>query len=222
MNDPTHDSSAPTSLRQLAAESWLIWSAMAGVIAITVAMFAYVLVDRAAAVWCHRHVASGVERFFDQLTHLGSSEPWLIWGSVLLVICVLLQMWRRASMVGLIVASVGAAGLLVNLFKFIAGRVRPEGYLLHDQFGFELFHTNYHLTSFPSGHSATIAAAMTALFLLWPRPVVLWATMAVLVCASRVVVTAHYPSDVIVGAWVGFSVAFMLNAVSMRWLEPKI
>lgn len=213
MNDLTCDT---TPLRQRAADHWPALAALVGVPAITFAVFSYALFDQPLARWAHTGLPTGVEAFFDRLTQLGSSEPWLIWGGVMLALCIIFRFWRQAAMLGLILASVAASGLFVNFIKWIAGRVRPEGLLVHDQYGFEWFHTNYHLTSFPSGHSATIVAAMTAIALLCPRLIALWATVAILVVASRVAVTAHYPSDVIVGSWIGFTFALMLNAL---WLD---
>jgi membrane-associated phospholipid phosphatase len=54
--------------------------------------------------------------------------------------------------------------------------------------------------SFPSGHTATIVALATALWWLWPRHLLFYILVAAIVAASRIVVGAHYPSDVIAGA----------------------
>ena len=57
--------------------------------------------------------------------------------------------------------------------------------------------------AFPSGHATTAFAAAIAIGALWPklRPV-MW-VYAVAIAVSRVIVTAHHPSDVIAGAIVG-------------------
>jgi undecaprenyl-diphosphatase len=57
--------------------------------------------------------------------------------------------------------------------------------------------------SLPSGHSIDAFAAATAIGALWPwtRPF-MW-TYAVAIAVSRVVLTAHFPSDVMVGAVAG-------------------
>jgi undecaprenyl-diphosphatase len=57
--------------------------------------------------------------------------------------------------------------------------------------------------SFPSGHATTAFAAAIAIGLIWPRlRVWLW-TYALIIAVSRVVILAHYTSDVIAGAVVG-------------------
>jgi undecaprenyl-diphosphatase len=71
--------------------------------------------------------------------------------------------------------------------------------------------------SMPSGHSANVAAAAIAIGALWPktRPV-MW-LFALLIMFSRVVVLAHHPSDVIVGALVGAVGAVLVR----RWFAAR-
>jgi undecaprenyl-diphosphatase len=65
--------------------------------------------------------------------------------------------------------------------------------------------------SLPSGHATTAFAALVAFGTLWPRSRTLWLVYALLIAVSRVVVTAHYPSDVLAGALVGIA-----GAVTVR------
>src|SRR4029077_1597242 len=62
--------------------------------------------------------------------------------------------------------------------------------------------------SFPSGHSATIVALMTALWYLWPQHLLFYILAATIVTASRVVVGAHYLSDVLAGALIAAITTF--------------
>ena len=71
--------------------------------------------------------------------------------------------------------------------------------------------------SLPSGHATTAFAALVAIGTLWPRArTVMW-IYALLIAASRVVVTAHYPSDVFAGAVVGTVGALMVR----RWFALR-
>jgi membrane-associated phospholipid phosphatase len=56
-------------------------------------------------------------------------------------------------------------------------------------------------SGFPSGHAQSICSAMLSLAIIYPplRPAFL--AIAVLVSASRVVIGAHYLSDVMGGVW---------------------
>jgi membrane-associated phospholipid phosphatase len=55
----------------------------------------------------------------------------------------------------------------------------------------------------PSGHAASAVAAAVAVGAVWPRARVAMWIYAAIIMASRVIVLAHHPSDVIVAALVG-------------------
>ena len=55
----------------------------------------------------------------------------------------------------------------------------------------------------PSGHATTAFAALVAIGAIFPQARALMWIYAVLIALSRVVITAHHPSDVIAGAIVG-------------------
>jgi undecaprenyl-diphosphatase len=70
-------------------------------------------------------------------------------------------------------------------------------------FAYEPFSWRPQYASLPSGHTLTAFAALVAIGALFPRArPFLWA-FALLIAVSRIVVTAHYASDVIAGAAVG-------------------
>lgn len=95
------------------------------------------------------------------------------------------------------------AGLLVNILKYIVGRPRPHLLDAVGPFGFKPFDFSYHYVSFPSGHACTAAVLATLLALWFPRyRIVAYAGLA-LIAVSRVLVQAHYPSDVLVGFTIG-------------------
>jgi lipid A 4'-phosphatase len=116
--------------------------------------------------------------------------------------------------------SVAASGLTADLIKIAFGRMRPK-LLFADgggaaAYGFSWWATRADHWSFPSGHATTIAAVMTALYFLWPRHVLAYAMIAVLVASSRIVVTQHYVSDVIMGGFVGVLVTVYVHEVFRR------
>ena len=55
----------------------------------------------------------------------------------------------------------------------------------------------------PSGHATTAFSVLVAFGVLWPRARPVLLVYALLIVVSRVVVTAHYPTDVLAGALVG-------------------
>jgi undecaprenyl-diphosphatase len=68
-------------------------------------------------------------------------------------------------------------------------------------------------SSFPSSHAAMSVAAAMALSRARPGLAPVWWSAAGLMCASRVYVGAHHPSDVAAGAAVGAAVGTISGAL---------
>jgi undecaprenyl-diphosphatase len=107
-----------------------------------------------------------------------------------------------AYRVGFLFMAIAVPGLFTAVVKRLIGRARPfvAG---EDPWTSMLFAWRPDYASFPSGHATTAFAAAVAVGALWPRMRPLMWTYAVAIAISRVVVTAHHPSDVIAGAIVG-------------------
>lgn len=150
--------------------------------------------------------------FFQIITHLGVSTWYLVGSGILFI-----YFYYASAKVFLarqtmyFFCSIAVSGLAVNVIKWLMGRWRPRAFLYEGLYGFEFFGHGYDQTSFPSGHAATICSLAVALFFIAPRLRWLWITLAVLVCLSRVVIWAHFPSDVLMGAYVGIFSAILLR-----------
>jgi len=115
------------------------------------------------------------------------------------------------------------SGLLSILLKWIFGRIRPKGlYNGHDEFGFLLFqnfdmgfvekmkyqfttmlhHTSTY-SSFPSGHTVTVAATFTTLYIFFPRYLYVWLSLALIFASGRILAADHFVADVLAGFVVG-------------------
>lgn len=102
------------------------------------------------------------------------------------------------------------SGLAAQAFKHVFGRARPY---LAEQLGafhFDPFSAKAVLASFPSGHTTSVFAVFLALTLVWPRIGPAFLLIAIPVAVSRVMVGAHYPTDVLAG--------MALGLVSALWL----
>ena len=107
-------------------------------------------------------------------------------------------------------ATVGISGLLAQIVKHLVGRARPPLLSVDGAYHFQGFVMRDALASFPSGHTTSAFAAAVALGYMrpdWRR----WLLAgAVLIGLSRVLVGAHYPSDVVAGAALGSIVSVAL------------
>jgi lipid A 4'-phosphatase len=138
---------------------------------------------------------------YGYLTLFGLVFVALHWGGSLPRLRHLAQRMRALSAVpAFLFLSIAASGLMVDILKVVCGRARPKLLFESDVYGFLWFGWHPDRWSFPSGHSATIVALMTALWYLWPQHLLFYILAAATVAGSRVVVGAHYLGDVLAGA----------------------
>lgn len=116
--------------------------------------------------------------------------------------------WVAAS--AYIFISVGMSGLIVAVLKRFIGRARPVHFEELGAFYFQPF-SNASFASFPSGHSTTSGAFFAAVAIFFPSLRFPALVLAIWLGFTRVLVGAHYPSDVIAGlafgAWYAYFTA---------------
>jgi membrane-associated phospholipid phosphatase len=154
-------------------------------------------VDRPVAHYFEAHTGP-VFRMAALLTGFGEAVWWL--APSLAVFLAGRFVWRNSvSAAGalFVFVSVAVSGILVDIIKVILPRARPGLWFTKGLYGFSYFKFTAAYQSFPSGHAACAAGACTALSLILPRYRIVWIPMGLLIGFSRVVVTAHYVSDVV-------------------------
>jgi membrane-associated phospholipid phosphatase len=115
-----------------------------------------------------------------------------------------------AVRLGFVFAAIALPSLFANILKNMIGRARPfvAG---NDIWAYEPFTWHARYASFPSGHATTAFAALIAIGAIFPQARALLWIYAVLMAFSRVIVTAHHPSDVIAGAILGAAGAYLVR-----------
>jgi membrane-associated phospholipid phosphatase len=108
--------------------------------------------------------------------------------------------------------------LVGEVIKWIVGRGRPfVGGAEVNVFNFSHFAGTQAYSSFPSGHSITAAALAFGVAAVWPRARGPMIAYAVIIIATRLVLLAHHPSDVVAGALLG-----IIGAVAVRcWFAAR-
>jgi len=194
--------------------------AIAAAVGIAVFLFLAWTLDAAAS-----RGASQLPRWiidlFDDITDFGKSG-WFLWPLGLLflglaalppVLTPFSQRVLAAVMVrvGFLFTAIALPSLFVTIVKRMIGRARPNVGGSLDPFLFSPFKWVPAYAGMPSGHATTAFAVLVAVGTLWPRARTALLIYAVLIAISRVVVTAHYPTDVFAGALVGAVGAMMVR-----------
>jgi membrane-associated phospholipid phosphatase len=194
----------------------------AGVALVIVIVAATMMVVDAPGVGVAQRVPEWLITTFDEITDFGKSV-WILVPIALVLAAIaalaspaLPLMSRRvlaavAVRLGFLFLAVGLPGLCFTAVKRLIGRARPLVEGGADPFIYRPLGWNVEYASLPSGHATDAFAIAMALGALWPRArPVLW-TYAVVIAVSRVVLTAHFPSDVMAGAVVGVVGALLVR-----------
>ena len=172
-------------------------------------------IDREVAAWLHAHANPALKRAMQAVSAAHAPRAIL----AMTMILALVALWRRdiAALATVLITVLGGA-TLNHLLKHSIQRPRPNfGNALSGATDF----------SFPSGHvaNATLVYGVAAALIVARLPtrrarlaVTLGAGLLVaLVGFSRIVLGAHYPSDVLAGAVVALAWLALCLAVAKRW-----
>lgn len=168
----------------------------------------------ASAIIAARALPDGVHRVFGIITDFGKSG-WFLFPIAAMMLALALTTSPRFGQFGagvaaalavrlsFLFAAIVVPGIFTAVTKDMIGRARPFVGGSADPFLYHPFAWKPAYASLPSGHTTTAVAAAVAIGALWPgsRPYVWF--YAVVIMVSRLIVTAHHPSDIIAGAVVG-------------------
>jgi undecaprenyl-diphosphatase len=192
-----------------------------GALAVVVTLAGLMVFADAVAIVSARQLPTGVIRFFNFITDFGKSG-WVLWPlGVFLVLAAISagKLSERARLLTGVLAvrvmflftAVALPGIFVNIIKGFIGRARPFVGGAADPYLYKVWTWVPAYASFPSGHATAAASIAFAFGAIWPRlRVALW-IYAAFIFVSRVVVTAHHPSDVAGGLFFGVAGAWLVR-----------
>lgn len=175
----------------------------------------------ARAIIAARSLPQNVIDFFNFITDFGKSG-WLLWPLAIIIALLVLappHLPRQAEMIfaslmaraGFLFLAIAVPGLFGTFIKNLVGRARPFVGDSANPFLFSPFSFTPAYESFPSGHTNTVFAALIAFGALFPRLRPLLWIYALTIALSRIIITAHHPSDVLGGALIGACGAILVR-----------
>ena len=155
------------------------------------------------------------------LTDFGKSA-YVLWTLAAILLLVALLLPRARGRARPVLAGFGIRLLFVffavllpvlagEAVKNIVGRGRPFVGGQANAFNFSHFAGTEAFASFPSSHATAAFALAFAVAAVWPQLRAVMLVYAVMIGASRLVLLAHHPSDVVAGALVGVIGAMLVR-----------
>ena len=175
-----------------------------------------------------------LQNFFDNITTLGDSF-WYFFFCVLGIVVVFI--FEKTKMLIFIsfkevknlffytITCLFFAGLFTQLLKHIVGRPRPNHTILDGSLSFDFFTFDSNFHSFPSGHTSTIFILALVCSTVIPRLKYFFLIFALVVSFSRIVVGAHFLTDIIGGIIIAFLCFKLINLFldyRLIYIKPKI
>ncbi len=154
-------------------------------------------------------------------------------GVIVVLTAVVIFSRTKLSRVPLLASIALGGGLLADIAKLCVARSRPHS----TDLAVATFTSTFHgllpffsvrsgEQSFPSGHSATAIGLAVALSLIYPRGRWFFGLLAATVASIRVILHAHFPTDVAAGLMLGGTSAFVcyrgFASPAFAWCERTI
>ena len=189
-----------------------IWIAFAAVTLI--ALIAAFFLDYPVAAWIGTHSSPELKRFMQIVSRVGDWPAHFVAGLIGIGVAFLAKskVWVRIFLAMLIALAI--AGVTGRVVKFATGRARPS-VKTEVHWNGPRFSSKYH--AFPSGHVAASTAFFGTLFLARKRIGAPLLLIPVLIGLSRMVLGAHYLSDIVFAAILGVICAYL----AATWLSIR-
>lgn len=200
-------------------KGWIVFAAAATLLIIVGSML---LVDVSLITYA-RGLPAWLRQTFEWITLFGTAG-WFLWPAGILLLVIAASPWSKLTRfsqgvlaaisvrLGFIFFAIAVPVLAVAIIKRLIGRARPSVWDVTDPYSYEplIFAPDY--TSMPSGHTTNAFAVAIAIGAVFPMARLPMWIFALVIAGSRVIVDAHFPSDVVAGAVVGTAGALLVRS----------
>jgi len=202
----------------------LLW---AGFLSILIGCAA-LLIDRALAHFIYDHVSGRAHKALDSITHYAKAGHWLAAAILALIVAAGMRHFNVMAdeVTQLInyslafIASLTLGSGFLHVIKLVLGRRRPRDDMEMGLYGFMPLAFNPDYNSFPSGHALTICCVAVIFTCVWPMAWPTWFGIAALLAVTRALLTAHFLSDVLIGAGIGLIAAREVLQLGFHGFSP--
>jgi membrane-associated phospholipid phosphatase len=184
--------------------------------------------DRQAANYFRERLTQPLWRFGFRITDWAKGGPWILAALLiylgvqgLMAISGETPFLRAMNNYALaLLASFVVGSVVLHGIKIFLGRRRPRDDAEHGLYGFKYFTWELQYDSFPSGHAMTVFCVAVLLSAALPGLAALWLLLATFFALLRAILTAHFFSDVFVGAAIGILAARETLLIGFPALTP--
>jgi len=189
----------------------LLW---AGFVFILIGIAA-LAIDRRLAHFIYDHISAKVHKGLDRITHYAKAGHWLAAAILALIVAAGMRHFGVMDVESTLlinyslafIASLTMGSAVLHAIKLVLGRRRPRDDMEMGLYGFMPLAFNPDYNSFPSGHALTICCVAVIFTCVWPDWWPAWFAVAGLLAVTRALLTAHFLSDVLIGAGIGLIAA---------------
>src|ERR1700743_2331623 len=172
-------------------------------------------VDRRLAHFIYDHVNARLHKALDSITHYAKAGHWLAAAILALIVAAVMRhqgvLAEEATQLVnyslAFIASLTMGSAVLHVMKLVLGRRRPRDDMEMGLYAFQPMSFNPDYNSFPSGHALTICCVAVIFTCVWPLWWPVWFGVAALLAVTRALLTAHFLSDVLIGAGIGLIAA---------------
>ena len=185
---------------------------------ITLIIGFYFSLDRFIAMWVHSHLPNTVVyKISAMISKFASTRNVFILASVIALYACLLIMANKqdkAKPYIFVILCFFITFFAAFILKFTLARYRPELYFSDHLYGFSFFSLKHSCNSFPSGHTIACFSIGFSLFYILKQKKLCWIVfmVAIMIGLSRIILTAHYCSDVLGSIYLAFLTSAFLNS----------